>query len=48
MKTGEQATLGLVVRASAQSKMYVDSDSDAYHCPLNGWIQQCRQAIASR
>ena len=28
-----------VVRASAQSKMYVDSDSDAYHCPLNGWIQ---------
>lgn len=27
-----------VVRASAKSKMYVDSKSDAYHCPLNGWL----------
>ena len=37
-----------VVRASARSKMYVESDSEAYHCPLNGWIQQevARQLLA--
>lgn len=27
-----------VVKASAQSKMYVDNASETYNCPLNGWI----------
>lgn len=28
------------VQATAKSKMYVETGQSAYHCPLNGWIQQ--------